>query len=146
MPSHPIHHVKKNVTVININCRYVVNKINELILFAEHTSAAIICLTETWLTRHNNLIIPGYTSFRRDRPNQENRSSNHGCRGYGGVAILVKDDCFRICNPLPDLQRPSIESISLDLITKGNSSILGGLYEPTPHHRQLPSSPTSVIT
>ena len=129
-PYYPSH--EENITILNVNCRSVVNKVYELTILAEHTSAAIICLTETWLSHHTNLSIPGYMCFRRDRPSQENRSSTHSDRGYGGVAILVKEDIFRMCNPRPDLQRPSVESIWLDIITKDNSSILMGCMYRSP--------------
>ena len=37
-----------------------------------------------------------------------------------------------MCNPRPDLQRPSVESIWLDIITKDNSSILMGCMYRSP--------------
>jgi len=104
-----------NLTIITVNCRSVVNKVAELVLQAEQCSPDIICLTETWLTAGTPLHVPGYLCHRRDRPTDENRVNANAARGYGGVAILVRENVFTYVKPRIDLCQPQCESVWLEL-------------------------------
>lgn len=79
-------HYNQRISILNINCRSVRNKIPELHQTINKTKADVICLTETWLTPeiHNSEIFPmslGYSVYRDDRTNSKG----------GGVLIAVSD-------------------------------------------------------
>ena len=65
-------HPKERITVLNINCRSIKNKIPELYQVIEQTKRDIIACTETWLKPEikSSDIFPdnlGYNIFRDDR-------------------------------------------------------------------------------
>ncbi|XP_065186022.1 transcription intermediary factor 1-beta-like [Sycon ciliatum] len=93
-----------------------VNKVAELTVMCNIYSPEVICLCETWLSPANLFSLAGYTVHRRDRPTSNIRSANP-TRGYGGVAILVKDGSFTSVKPLANLQQPGLEAIWLELRT-----------------------------
>ena len=104
---------QEKLNLFSINCRSVLNKSAELSAIAEIHRPDIICASETWLAPSVALSISGYTTFRRDRPN-ENKSGT-ASRGYGGVAILVRDHRFSCIQLRNDLSRPTCETVWVEL-------------------------------
>ena len=81
----------KELLIIHINCRSILNKSEELQLIIDMINPDIICLTETWLDASvppNSHIPTGYKIIRKDRsPDfQQKYKKNRG----GGVAILYR--------------------------------------------------------
>ena len=79
---------KQALTVLNINCRSIINKKAEFQTIIDEHRPDIVVGTESWLTKNHlsSEIFPnslGYTSFRQDRVTDT-------CGG--GVFILVKDN------------------------------------------------------
>jgi len=78
---------EERLTILNINCRSVNNKIPELHQVIDHVQPDVICLTETWLKPdiHTAEIFPchyGYQIYRDDR------TSDKG----GGVLLAVTNN------------------------------------------------------
>jgi len=103
-----------SIIILSLNCRSVVNKVADLTVTANSLCPHIICLTETWLTPSNVLHIPGYDVFRRDRPPADNKSSTT-VHGYGGVAILIRENLFHSVQCRNDLSRHKIESVWVEI-------------------------------
>lgn len=97
------------LSMITINCRSVVNKQGELAVLTSTHSPHIVCLTETWLSPCTLFSLPGYSTYREDRQSATNT------RGYGGVAVLVKNGVFTSVSRRSDLARPGVEALWLDL-------------------------------
>ena len=102
------------LTLLSVNCRSIVNKSAELSVIADFNKPDVICLNETWLNPSIALTISGYTTFRRDRPPHDNKSGT-ATRGYGGVAILVRQNRFGRVQVRDDLARPTCESVWVEL-------------------------------
>ena len=96
-----------------MNCRSVLNKLSELQIILDNLAPTIVCLTETWLCPSNLMHTTNYTWYRRDRPTVENIRSTDDSRGYGGVALLVRDNVFSSVTRRTDLQRTSFEAVWL---------------------------------
>ncbi|XP_065199113.1 uncharacterized protein LOC135830834 [Sycon ciliatum] len=105
---------QEKLNLFSINFRSVLNKSAELSAIAEIHRPDIICLSETWLAPSVALSISGYTTFRHDRPPNENKSGT-ASRGYGGVAILVRDHRFSCIQLRNDLSRPTCETVWVEL-------------------------------
>eukprot|EP00117_Sycon_ciliatum_P035794 scpid83118/ scgid4819/ len=102
-----------SINIVTINCRSVTNKLPELYAICHANKPTIICLTETWLSPSLLFSVPGYTCFRKDRSTHKNLRSN--LRGYGGVAILIRDGTFPHCTRRHDLDSPQSEALWLEL-------------------------------
>ena len=77
--------------ILNINCRSILNKAEELFYILKELNPDIVCLTETWLdqsTPQNSFIPNGYSMIRKDRTEafKQRYGRNHG----GGVAVIHK--------------------------------------------------------
>ena len=57
-----------------------------------HPDVPILC--ETWLTPNRQFNIPSYSCYRRDRPVYDNPHNRDPTRGYGGVAVLIRNGVF----------------------------------------------------
>ena len=82
---------KKELVIIQLNCRSIMNKTEELDHIAHETDADIIVLTETWMDSSvpQQACIPeGYSIIRKDRTT--NFKQKYGRNRGGGVAILYK--------------------------------------------------------
>ena len=51
----------------------------------------VLFLCETWLTPNQQFNIPSYSCYRRDRPVYDNPHNRDPTRGYGGVAVLIRN-------------------------------------------------------
>lgn len=67
--------------IIQWNVRSVTNKKTDLIYLVNKYKPLIVALSETWLKHDRIFGIPGYVCIRNDRSD-----------GYGGVAILIKNN------------------------------------------------------
>ena len=79
----------KEMLIIHMNCRSLVNKEEELQHIIDVLSPDIICLTETWFDESipNQAFVPdNYNIIRKDR--NENFKQKYGRNKGGGVAIL----------------------------------------------------------
>ena len=82
----------KEILIIHLNCRSIVNKEEELQRIIDELDPDIICLTETWMddsVPQNSCIPDGYKIIRKDRG--ENYKQKYGRNKGGGIAILHKE-------------------------------------------------------
>jgi hypothetical protein len=79
-----------DLKIIQWNCRSVISKKTDLIQLINKYNPMVIALSETWLKPEFLFRISGYNCVREDRPD-----------GYGGVAILVKNNISFKCLSLP---------------------------------------------
>ena len=90
----------------------------------------VMALQETWLkpsTPSRLVCLPGYQLHRADRPDG---------RGYGGVAVAIKDGIESVRLKIPERPRPdsALESLwVLVNLDNGKQVILGNLYRPPNH-------------
>ena len=112
--------------VAAINVQSLKPHLLELRQEIDHHGYEVISLSETWLkpATHNRLVpVPGYQLIRRDRPDG---------RGYGGVAVLVRDSLETIVIDSPD--RPTegsrLESLWVQIRAGGRKVMLCSLYRP----------------
>ena len=83
---------KKELIIIQLNCRSILNKPEELDHIIQETDADIIVLTETWMDSsvpQQSCVPEGYCIIRKDR--SENFKQKYGKIGGGGIAILHKE-------------------------------------------------------
>ena len=83
---------KKELVIIHLNCRSILNKPEELDHIIQETDADVIALTETWMDSSvpQQAYIPeGYCIIRKDR--SQNFKQKYGKNGGGGIAILHKE-------------------------------------------------------
>ena len=113
---------KNETLILNLNCRSLIKKREELEHIIEQLSPTFICLTETWLDGSvsvNDYVPEGYKMIRHDRTNdyKQKYAKNNG----GGVAILYRKD-IKI-QKISSLTDP-LEEI-LYILTNHNRSYLG---------------------
>ena len=77
-----------------LNSRSINNKHGELIDFCNTYHPDVLFLCETWLTPNQQFNIPSYSCYRRDRPVYDNPHNRGPTRGYGGVALLIRNGVF----------------------------------------------------
>lgn len=94
-------------SILQWNCRSIINKKNELIYMINKFKPFIFALSETWLKPNFIFKIPGYSCYRDDRVD-----------GYGGVAILVRNSFSSISslNLLPHSDSFSVVSVIVNHI------------------------------
>ena len=84
---------KKELVIIQLNCRSILNKPEELDHIIQETDADIIVLTETWMDSsvpQQSCVPEGYCIIRKDR--SENFKQKYGKLGGGGIAIIHKEN------------------------------------------------------
>ena len=69
-------------------------KHDELIDFCNTYHPDVLFLCETWPTPNQQVNIPSYSCYRRDRPVHDNPHNRDPTRGYGGVAVLLRNGVF----------------------------------------------------
>ena len=117
---------KNETLILNINCRSLIKKREELEHIIEQLSPTFICLTETWLDGSvsvNDYVPEGYKMVRHDRTNdyKQKYAKNNG----GGVAILYRKD-IKI-QKVTSLTDPTEEILWVRVKTKF-SFLLGVVY------------------
>lgn len=70
------------LSILQWNCKSIVNKRDELYLLIDEYKPDVIALNETWLSETQNFYIPGFKTARKD-PNGH---------GHGHVLLAFKDD------------------------------------------------------
>ena len=118
--------VKENerITVLNINCRSIKNKIPDRHQIIQQVKPDIISCTETWLKPevHTSEIFPNILNYQVFR---DDRTTNQG----GGVLIAISRDF--ICQEQPELKTNcNIQWVKMTI--KGVKDIyVGSFYKPT---------------
>ena len=116
------------ILILHFNARSILNKIEDLIYIIKITNADIICLCETWLdtsTPENCILIPGYTTLRKDRT--ENFLQKYMKVHGGGVAIIHKNNLkIEVEESLND----EIEDILWVKVKANPPFLLGTIYRP----------------
>ena len=80
------------ILVLNMNCRSMLNKTEEIEFILNTLNPDILCLTETWLDDSvpaQGYVPSGYRIIRKDR--SEDFKQKYGRNRGGGVAIIFKD-------------------------------------------------------
>ena len=78
-----LHRFSKGTTLIHLNIRSLLPKLDELKFYLKNNKIQVLSLNETWLNStvdNNEVEIPGFVLFRRDRPTDS----------HGGVALYVR--------------------------------------------------------
>jgi len=109
--------VAQQLTLLQWNCNSVRPRMIELKNFIFKNNPAIVCLQETKLKEKHKLRIPGYKSFRKDRP---------GDIGAGGVAILVANEIP--CQEF-EVKTKTIENIAVKINLKGGDIDIINIYD-----------------
>ena len=89
---HDLKNSNEDFTILNINCRSLLNKIEDLNYILNELKPDIVCLTETWLdnsTKENCFIPSGYNIIRKDR--SEIFKQKYGRNKGGGIAVVYKN-------------------------------------------------------
>ena len=84
---------RKEMLVIHMNCRSVLNKEEELENIIKELDPDIVTLTETWFDESapmKTCVPDGYKIIRKDR--NENFKQKYGVNRGGGVAVLYKEN------------------------------------------------------
>ena len=119
---------KNDLLVIHLNCRSLVQKLEELQFIIDKIDPDIICLTETWFDHSipkNSHIPEGFSIIRKDRSEQfqQKYKKNKG----GGVAILYKSHLnLEKKKTLTDEN----EDVLWAQVNMKNSFLLGVIYRP----------------
>ena len=116
----------KDFLIININCRSIINKIEEIYHVFNEINPDIACMCETWFDESvpkQAYIPPGYKVIRHDRTEayKQKYGKNHG----GGVAIYYKD---HLKVEKKTYLTEEIEEILWVHIKGKNSFLLGTIY------------------
>lgn len=118
----------KEMTIVHLNCRSIVNKVEELELVVEQTDADIIVLTETWMddsVPQQACIPEGYSIIRKDRGSAFKQK--YGRNKGGGIAILHKE---YIKVERKKYLTDNIEEILWVHVKIKSSFMLGAVYRP----------------
>ena len=116
----------KEMLILIMNSRSIVNKTEELEHICEELKPDIICITETWLDDSvpTNFCTPtGYKTIRKDRSNEYKQK--YGRNKGGGIAIYYKEHLIVEKN---DYLSDEIEEILWVQVKGKNSFMLGIVY------------------
>ena len=116
----------KELVIIHMNCRSMINKHEELENVIRETDADLVCLTETWLDSSvpaQSFVPNGYKVIRKDRSNDFKQK--YGRNKGGGVALLFKE---QIKVEKKDYLTDEIEEILWVQVKIKQSFMLGILY------------------
>lgn len=94
---------RTNCVMMQWNCRSVISKKHEIIYLVNKFKPSIIALAETWLKPGSVFKISGYSCYRKDRGD-----------GYGGVAILIKNNLFQKPIPVPHHDDYTASAVSVN--------------------------------
>jgi hypothetical protein len=102
--------------ILTWNSRGIRNKIDELRLLIGELNIDIAIITETFLTPQIKISIPGFTSYRTDRP----------LRSGGGVAIFIRNTIKHIHIPNPITT--NLETVIIQLTINQIPHIIAAAY------------------
>ena len=117
---------KKEMLIINMNSRSIVNKTEELEHICQEINPDIVCITETWLDDSvptNSCTPTGYKAIRKDRSNEYKQK--YGRNKGGGIAIYFKD---HLKVEKKDYLSDAIEEILWVQVKAKTSFMLGVVY------------------
>ncbi|MEW8544644.1 MAG: endonuclease/exonuclease/phosphatase family protein, partial [Candidatus Thiodiazotropha sp.] len=117
--------IKEKFSVVHYNIQSISSKLD--IIESEFCNFDIICLTETWLddrTSNNALNLNEYNLYRRDRA-----GDNHG-----GICVYAKQNIYS--RRRPDIERPNIECLWIEVSIHNNKKILLGTFYRPPNSTQ----------
>lgn len=111
---------RKSISLLHSNVRSINKNLNSLLAFIAKQGEAfeIVATTETWLRRHENIIIPGYVTVSQPRESRY--------RG-GGVALFVTDSLQYTILSSVSCCSPELEALFLKLEC---GLIVGVVYRP----------------
>ena len=116
------------ILVLNMNCRSMLNKTEEIEFILNTLNPDILCLTETWLDDSvpaQGYVPSGYRIIRKDR--SEDFKQKYGRNRGGGVAILFKD---HLKIEKKDYMTDDVEEILWVHVKVKQSFMLGVIYRP----------------
>ena len=109
-------------SIMHINCRSILSKMNEIKELLSYWPVTILSLTETWLEENENdlVVVPGYQFLSKPR--------NHN-KGGGGTGFLIKQEIsFDVLDDFTSFI--SFEGLFIRINHKLGSSIVGVIYRP----------------
>ena len=121
-----IQKTSKELLIIHLNCRSLVNKEVELQYLIDEMHPDLICLTETWFDESipSNAFVPeGYSIIRKDR--DDTFKQKYGRNRGGGIAILHKK---HIKVEKKTYLTDKVEEILWVQVKTRNSFMLGTIY------------------
>ena len=114
--------------ILGMNCRSIMNKVDEIKDICYNLKPMILCLSETWMDYSvpQNFITPdGYSIIRKDRT--ENFKQRYGKSNGGGIAILHKNN---IKVKIKDIADKDDEILWIEIMTK-KRLLVGLVYRAT---------------
>lgn len=112
---------RSGLNVCHINAQSLRNKIDEFRFIFDKSDVDVICVTETWFNKSVSDAIVSLDEFKIFRCDRETLG--------GGVSIYVKKN---ICSKFvcKSDKEDKIEYLFVELLSKGNSMLLGCVYRP----------------
>ena len=114
--------------LLSINCRSILNKVDELKDICYNLNPMIVCLTITWMDHtvpHSFIVPEGYSIIRKDRT--ENFKQRYGKANGGGIAVLHKNN---VKVKVKDIADKDDETLWLEITTK-KKILIGLVYRAT---------------
>ena len=107
--------------MIHLNVRSLLPKLEELKFYLTNKKIQVFSVNETWLDSSiadNEIAIPGFNIFRRDRPKGS----------HGGVALYVRSELqpFLMVNLYDEI----VESVFVKIKLGSRSILVGSIYRP----------------
>ena len=119
---------KNEMLILNMNCRSLLNKSEEIEKILKELDPDIVCLTETWFDNSvpaQGYIPSGYKIIRKDR--NEDFKQKYGKNKGGGIAILYKS---HLKVEKKDYMTDKVEEILWVHVKTKQSFMLGTIYRP----------------
>ena len=120
-PNFNLHRFSKGTTLIHLNIRSLLPKLDELKFYLKNNKIQVLSLNETWLNStvdNNEVEIPGFVLFRHDRPTDS----------HGGVARYVRTHLQPVLET--ELSDSTVESVFVKIKIGNSLIILGSIYRP----------------
>ena len=114
--------------ILNLNCRSICNKFEEILHIISKLDPDILCLTETWFDSSvpaEGFVPDGYKIIRKDR--SEDFKQKYGKNKGGGIAIIYKS---HLKLERKDYMTDKIEEILWVQVKGKQSFMLGTIYRP----------------
>src|SRR6218665_1435555 len=122
-----LHHKFQNLpdafSIMHLNCRSLIPKINDLLSLLQLLPVKIVALTETWLTDElaSSISVPGYQLIHKSRESDR----------YGGVGFLISNEVHFHEIIMKTKKTEAFESLFISLPQlKTNDITLGVIYRP----------------
>jgi len=126
---------QRQLNIGHINICSLRNKMHVVRRVMEKSTLDLLAVTETWLDSgisDNEVLLPGTTLFRRDRPcalDCSCLSSCEPCKKGGGICIYVKDDVS--VTPVSTYTHERLELMWIRIgPARNNNTLIGCIYRP----------------